>query len=206
MIGPFFSGVILGLVLAMMVGPVFFMVINTSLKQGHLAAVMLAIGVLLSDALYALVTYYGSSLIFYLKKYDFVIGIIGGSLIIVFGILIFTKKPKVEAEALELQKSGTRTVINILKGFTMNTLNPSAFLFWLGVAGTITVKQHFTDFNALLFYSGTLITVFATDLTKSYLATKLKKVITEKFLVWMNRVCGSGLIIYGGYMIIRFFT
>jgi threonine/homoserine/homoserine lactone efflux protein len=206
MIGPFFSGVILGLVLAMMVGPVFFMVINTSLKQGHLAAVMLAIGVLLSDALYALVTYYGSSLIFYLKKYDFVIGIIGGSLIIIFGILIFTKKPKVEAEALELQRSGTRTVINILKGFTMNTLNPSAFLFWLGVAGTITVKQHFTDFNALLFYSGTLITVFATDLTKSYLATKLKKVITEKFLIWMNRVCGSGLIIYGGYMIIRFFT
>jgi threonine/homoserine/homoserine lactone efflux protein len=206
MIGPFFSGVILGLVLAMMVGPVFFMVINTSLKQGHLAAVMLAIGVLLSDALYALVTYYGSSLIFYLKKYDFIIGIIGGSLIIVFGILIFTKKPRVEAEALELQRSGTRTVINILKGFTMNTLNPSAFLFWLGVAGTITVKQHFTDFNALLFYSGTLITVFATDLTKSYLATKLKKVITEKFLVWMNRICGSGLIIYGGYMIIRFFT
>lgn len=206
MIGPFFSGVILGLVLAMMVGPVFFMVINTSLKQGHLAAVMLAIGVLLSDALYALVTYYGSSLIFYLKKYDFVIGIIGGSLIIVFGLLIFTKKPRVEAEALEIQRSGTRTVINILKGFTMNTLNPSAFLFWLGVAGTITVKQHFTDFNALLFYSGTLITVFATDLTKSYLATRLKKVITERFLVWMNRICGSGLVIYGAYMIIRFFT
>jgi len=202
--GPFLSGVILGLVLAMMVGPVFFMMINTSLKRGFRASAMLAIGVVISDALYAAVTFYGSSLIFYLKQYDSVIGITGGSLIIVFGVLIFTKKPTIDAEALEIEQNGTKNLLNILKGFSMNLLNPSAFLFWLGVAGTITVKQHYSNFNAILFYSGTLLTVFTTDLSKGYLASKLKRVITQNFLIWMNRVCGSGLVIYGAYMIIRF--
>jgi threonine/homoserine/homoserine lactone efflux protein len=202
--GPFINGVILGLVLAMMVGPVFFMMINTSLKRGFNASAMLAIGVVLSDAVYAVITFYGSTLIFYLKQYDFVIGITGGSLIIIFGILIFTKKPTIDAEALEIEQSGTKNLINILKGFSMNLLNPSAFLFWLGVAGTITVKQHYSNFNAMLFYSGTLCTVFITDLSKGYLASKLKRLITQNFLIWMNRVCGTGLAVYGAYMIIRF--
>ena len=49
MIGPFLSGAILGLVLAMMIGPVFFMIVNTSLKQGFIPAALLAIGIMLAN-------------------------------------------------------------------------------------------------------------------------------------------------------------
>ncbi len=203
--GPFISGILLGLVLALMIGPVFFMIINTSLKQGFVPSAMLAIGVIISDALFAAITFYGSSLIFYLKKYDYIIGFTGGSLIIIFGILIFFKKPTIDAEALEIESIGTtKKLINILKGFTMNMFNPSAFLFWLGVAGALTVRQHYSGFNALIFYSGTLFTVLSTDLLKGYLASKLKNIITEKFLIWMNRICGVSLAGYGIYLIIRF--
>ena len=76
--GPILSGILLGLMLAMLIGPVFFMVINTSIKQGFIQAAMFAVGVLISDIIFATITYYGSALIFYLKKYDHVIGLIGG--------------------------------------------------------------------------------------------------------------------------------
>ena len=83
------SGILLGSVLALLVGPVFFMIINTSIKKGFLPASMLAVGVLLSDALFVVLTYFGSTFLIYLKTYDYAVGFSGGLLITVFGIFTF---------------------------------------------------------------------------------------------------------------------
>ncbi|MBK6639775.1 MAG: LysE family transporter [Bacteroidetes bacterium] len=68
MFEPIISGLLLGGVLALLVGPVFFMIINTSIKKGVLPASMLAVGVLLSDAFFAALTFFGSSFIFISKN------------------------------------------------------------------------------------------------------------------------------------------
>lgn len=206
MLEPIISGLLLGGVLAFLVGPVFFMIINTSIKKGVLPASMLAVGVLLSDAFFAALTFFGSSFIFYLKEYDFIIGISGGLLILSFGIFTFFKEAIVNAGALEVIDDSKTRIIDVLKGFTMNTLNPSALLFWLGVAGAVTVKEHYTGYNALLFYSSTLGMVFCTDLLKAWVAARLKGIITANFLVWMNRISGLALGIYGIIMIVKIFT
>jgi len=46
-----FNGVIYGLVLAVLVGPVFFTLIQTSIERGFKSGVYVAIGISLSDAL-----------------------------------------------------------------------------------------------------------------------------------------------------------
>src|SRR5688572_5162560 len=143
MIEPFIKGILLGGVLALLVGPVFFMIINTSIKKGFLPASMLAFGVLISDALFVVITYYGSSLLFYLKEYDHIVGISGGLLIFTFGIFTFFKKASVSADALEFIDDSKTRAIDVVKGFMMNTLNPSALLFWLGVAGTVSLEVKF---------------------------------------------------------------
>ncbi len=206
MVEPIISGVLLGGLLALLVGPVFFMIINTSIKKGFLPASMLAFGVLLSDGLFVVLTYYGSSLLFYMQEYNQVVGISGGLLILGFGIVTFFKDATINAEALEVIDDSKTRAIDVIKGFTMNTLNPSALLFWLGVAGTISVKEHFTGYNALLFYGSTLGMVFGTDLLKAWVSTRLKGIITGKFLLWMNRISGLALSCYGIYMIVKIFT
>ena len=206
MFEPVISGIILGGVLALLVGPVFFMIINTSIKKGVLAASMLAIGVLLSDGFFVALTYFGSSFLSYLQEYKKIVGISGGVLILAFGIFTFFKEASVKADALEMIDDSKTRMIDVIKGFTMNTLNPSALLFWLGVAGTITVNNHFTGYHALLFYTSTLGVVFGTDLLKAYVASKLKGIITGSFLLWMNRISGIALAAYGTYMIINIFT
>ncbi len=206
MIEPVIGGILLGGVLALLVGPVFFMIINTSIKKGFLPASMLAFGVLLSDALFVALTYYGSSFLIYVQEYNHLIGLCGGLLILSFGVFTFFKKASVSAEALEVIDDSKTRVIDIIKGFTMNTLNPSALLFWLGVAGTISVKEHYTGIHALLFYSSTLGMVFSTDLLKAWISTRLKGIISEIFLVWMNRISGMALAAYGIFMIVKIFT
>lgn len=206
MFEPVISGILLGGLLACLVGPVFFMIINTSIKKGFLPASMLAFGVLLSDGLFVVLTYYGSSFLFYMKEYDDVIGICGGLLILGFGVGTYFKDATIKAEVLEVIDDSKTRAIDVIKGFTMNTLNPSALLFWLGVAGTITVKDNYTGYNALLFYGSTLGMVFGTDLLKAWVSTRLKGIITGKFLMWMNRISGLALSIFGIYMIVKIFT
>ncbi len=206
MIEPVISGILLGCVLALLVGPVFFMIINTSVKKGFLPASMLALGVLLSDALFVALTYYGSSVLFYLKEYDYIVGLCGGLLIITFVIFIFFKKPVVTADALEVVDDSKTRAIDVVKGFTMNSLNPSALLFWLGVAGTISLKEQYQGWHSFAFYTATLGVVFSTDLLKAWIAARLKGIITSRFLIGMNRVSGIALAIYGVYMILKIFA
>lgn len=206
MIEPVISGILLGGVLALLVGPVFFMIINTSIKKGFLPASMLAFGVLISDALFIILTYYGSSFLFYLKEYNHIVAMSGGLLILTFGIFTYFKKAVVTADALEVIDDSKTRVIDIVKGFTMNSLNPSALLFWLGVAGTISLKEQYQGWHTLAFYSATLGMVFSTDLLKAWVATRLKGIITAAFLIWMNRISGIALGAYGIYMIVKSFT
>jgi threonine/homoserine/homoserine lactone efflux protein len=203
---PLISGLLLGGVLSLMVGPVFFMIINTSIKKGFLPATMLAIGVFLSDLMYVLLTYYGSSMLNIMREHDTAVGLSGGILIMMFGLFTFFKEAKVDAGALELVDDSRTRAIDILKGFMMNTLNPSALLFWLGVAGTLSVKQDFNDQQAVLFYTGTLGMVLASDLLKAWLATRARKIVSGSFLLWMNRISGIALFCFGIYMIIRLFV
>ena len=206
MIEPVISGILLGSVLALLVGPVFFMIINTSIKKGFLPASMLAFGVLLSDALFVVLTYFGSSVLFYLQEYDYIVGFSGGLLIIIFGVFTFFKKATVSADALEMIDDSKTRIIDVIKGFTMNSLNPSALLFWLGVAGTISLKEKYHGWYSAAFYGATLGMVFSTDLLKAWVAARLKGIITSRFLIWMNRISGIALAAYGFYMIVKIFA
>ena len=51
------KGVVTGFVLSIMIGPVFFVLLETSIKKGVRAALALDLGVLLSDLLYILIAY-----------------------------------------------------------------------------------------------------------------------------------------------------
>ena len=53
------EGLEMGLLLSMMIGPVFFALVNTSLDHGFKQSAILAFGVFLSDLVYVLVTNFG---------------------------------------------------------------------------------------------------------------------------------------------------
>ena len=197
------EGMALGGVLALMIGPVFFMMINTSLKKGFTPAIYMAFGVMLSDAMFITFAFFGSTYIRNFNLHNFLIGIIAGGILIIFGIVNLFKKPNVSAESLQLPDDSKTFFIDTGKGFMMNTLNPFAFIFWMGVAGTMSVKVSFTHFHLLVFFFITLLTIFTTDLLKAYLASRLKKIITPNFLLWMNRITGIVLILYGIRTVIR---
>lgn len=180
-----------------MIGPVFFMLLNTSIKKGFKPAAYLAAGVALSDIVFISVASFGSSRIETISGQDLLIGYAGGILLIIFGLVTIFKKARVSSEALELPDDSKTLLIDTLKGFMMNTLNPFVLIFWLGVAGALHTGSITSKFDQVVFFSTVIVTVFSTDLLKAFLATRLKKLLTARLLLWLNRISGFGLIIFG---------
>jgi threonine/homoserine/homoserine lactone efflux protein len=201
MIEAIVSGISLGLVLAILLGPVFFMLINTSIKKGFIHAFYLAIGVIISDAMFITVAYFSSAGLILANSHKFTIGIVGGILLIIFGIYNLVKRPKVDENSLMDFDDSKLYLVNTLKGFMMNTLNPFSLVFWVGISGTINAKTGDDKGDVILFFICVLSTVLATDLLKAYLAVKLKKIIRPALLLWLNRLSGIGLMAFGIRMI-----
>jgi threonine/homoserine/homoserine lactone efflux protein len=197
MIASVLQGISLGLVLAFMIGPVFFMLLNTSIKKGFKPAAYLAMGVALSDMLFIFIALYGSSKISELNNHSKIIGWSGGMLLIVFGCISLFKKAGISADEPVLPDDSRTLLIDTAKGFMMNSLNPFVLIFWLGVTGALQAEHVVGSREELLFFTAVILTVFGTDLLKAFLATRLKKLLTASFLLWLNRISGTGLIIFG---------
>lgn len=198
MIEAIVKGMGVGLILSLLTGPVFFALIQTSIEKGFKAGASLASGVFLSDLFYILIIYYGAKNVVIEEKYSIILGWVGGGFLIGIGIYYLLKKatePKLEIE--KIRHSGY-----LLKGFLMNTLNPFVILYWIGIISYLSISDKETN-SQFGFFAATLLTILSSDVLKSYIASKLRHVISSRVIKWLNRIAGVALIIFGLRMIIK---
>jgi threonine/homoserine/homoserine lactone efflux protein len=200
MLDPILSGIVFGLVLAIMLGPVFFTLLQTSLHEGFKAGVYLAFGVLVSDACCIVVAYLFASQLDLTHKYRIAVGWIGGFLMIGFGIINFFRK--VKPKEVDDDKKTVHAKF-LLKGFFMNLLNPAVLLFWISIIGLVKLKEEYTKFHEAVFFASVLATVFSTDLLKSFVANRISHLLNASVLHWINWVVGSVLVAFGLRMIVK---
>ena len=89
------------------------------------------------------------------------------------------------------------------KGFLLNFANPFVWIFWLGVVGVVTSTYSEKTEYMVVFLIGTLGTVFATDIIKSFIANKIKNILKPHFMTWLNRLVGLSLIVFGVFLMLR---
>lgn len=197
---PIISGFTFGITLAFLLGPVFFTLIQTSLHEGFRAGLMFASGVFISDTFLIGACYLFASKLNLMTKYPDEMGIIGGIVLASFGIFQFIKKTKVKEVDNEKRTLHSRFALH---GFLLNTLNPMVLLFWLSVVSIVTARQHYTTLNDFEFFASLLLTVAGTDVLKSYLSHKLKRLLKANVMHRINQITGIILIGFGGEMIAR---
>lgn len=196
------NGVISGIVLAFLIGPVFFTILQTSIEHGFRSGFFVAIGVSLSDAFYISLAYLGIYQLFDKGNFKVYLAYLGGGVLLVMGfyylIIKSRKLANYDPEKVEV-KNPFKLVI---KGFLINGLTPMVLIFWLGTVGIATTKLGYdTPGKAIPFFAAIVCTVFITDIIKAKLADKLRQVLTPKFIRTMNFVLGLVLVIFGGRLI-----
>ncbi|MBN1651048.1 MAG: LysE family transporter [Bacteroidales bacterium] len=202
-----YEGFILGFTLAFFFGfgPAFFTLIQTGIHRGFLKGLFLAIGIFLNDVLLVSLSILGAHAIMSnIQKYQ-LLGIVGGILLIIFGFVSYRHKVIMNENNEGLNDNGPNYFTFVLKGFLLNLANPFVWVFWptvvLGVAAPFMSETH----DMILFFAGTLSVVLISDITKVYLASRIKRYITAKFLTLINRIVGVGLVIFGIALIVRTF-
>lgn len=192
-----------GFLLSVMIGPVFFVLLETSIRRGFREALIFDLGVLASDALYILLAY-----LFYAEVDKMstgtnkaVFGFIGGGIFIIYGVVNFFKKLKIRTESslenIEYQKLDF--VRTFLKGFLLNFANPLILFYWFSVLtlANQSISDDASDFMLFLFLIIVLLTFLGFDLLKILGAKQLKPLVTDRVLIGLNRLIGLVFFLFG---------
>ena len=196
------NGVISGIVLALLIGPVFFTIIQTSIERGFRSGFFVAVGVSLSDAFYISVSYLGVYQLFDQGNFREYLAYVGGIVLLAMGFYYLIVKSRKLANYDPMKVEAKSPYKLVVKGFIINGLTPMVLIFWIGTVGVATTKLGYvTPSDAIPFFSAIVATVFITDVIKAKLADHLRRVLTPKFVRTLNFVLGIVLVIFGGRLI-----
>ena len=196
----------LGFLLAFMIGPVFFVLIETSVTKGFRAAVILDIGVIIADIIFIGVAYFSSFQLLENLSNQPGLYVFGGTILAVYGLIIFLKKTKRNDLKAQLSNSFKVNYTELfIKGFLLNFINIGVLIFWLGII-IVTGPSLENDINRFYVFFGSLIVAyFITDLFKILLAKQLKKRLTPKIILKIKKLLGIILLICGLVLISKGF-
>ena len=202
----FKNAFLIGFFMAFMIGPVFFMLIQTSILKGARAAIAFDIGVILGDITFILIAYYGSRSLLEKIKDDPRLFYVGGLVLIIYGLITYLDKGNKKEEVSDINVSINNNYLKLLiKGFFLNFINIGVLAFWLGTVLVIGPALKMNETH-IFYYFGTIITAyFITDLGKIFLAKQLKSKMTPQVTYKFKKVMGIILIICGVFLMLQGF-
>lgn len=200
MIEDIVTGIPLGIFLSFLIGPVFFVLLETSAVKGFRAALVFDVGVVLADILFIAVAYFSSYRLIQTIKNDPAIFIFGGILMLTYGIISFLKLKRVsknidEVPLDELVKKNYLSLF--IKGFLLNFINVGVLLFWFMILITIGPKLELETSRMVVFFSSVLLTYLLVDIGKILLAKQLRNQMTPNNILKIKKAISILLIIFG---------
>lgn len=206
MIEDILSGIPLGIFLSFMVGPVFFVLLETSALKGFRAALVFDLGVVLADIVFITIAYFSSYRLIQSIQNDPAIYIFGGILMLTYGVISFVKTKraskilensddKFEKIDAEIRKKNYLGLF--AKGFLLNFINVGVLLFWFLILITVGPKLQLDSSRMIVFFGTVIITYIIIDLGKILLAKQLKHKMTPTTILKMKNIISIILIIFG---------
>ena len=192
-----------GFFTAFIMGPVFWVLLETSITKGFKAAVAFDLGVMLADVCFIGVCYLGSFQLLEDEQNKQGLFVLGGTILLLYGIFSWINRAKKNKDNLDLQESKENYFGLAVKGFAINILNVGVFIFWGGITivSSPASGKSFTTF--VLFFSIVLLSYFITDLLKISVANRFKSLLTGKGIVIVNSTVSLILVVSGVVLILK---
>ena len=195
----------IGIILALTIGPVFFVLLETSITKGFRAALTFDLGVILADIIFILIAYYSTTTILDKVKDDPNLLVFGGVVLTVYGLISYIKTSKSfreifrEHHSIEIKKNYTAL---FFKGFLLNFINIGVLGGW--IAALIFAKSLTQNEEGVVFFITTvLLTYFTVDILKIVAAKKVKHKLTPRFIFKMKKIISLIILGIGLLLIIQ---
>ncbi len=193
------EAIIIGVILAFMIGPVFFMLIQTSILKGFRAAFSFDLGVVFGDAVFLFLAYFGSRSILSNIENNPLLFKVGGTILVIYGLVTFfnnKQKQIIQDETLVVAQKSNYIHL-FLKGFFLNIINVGVLGFWFGMIVIYSANFQMNEAKIFRFFMMVLLTYLIVDIGKILLAKKLRDKMIPSTIYKMKRIMGIILIIFG---------
>ncbi|MGB5507436.1 LysE family translocator [Robiginitalea sp.] len=194
----------LGFLLSFMVGPVFFVLLETSATKGFRAGLALDLGVVLADIFFLVIAYFSSFQLLENLSNQPGLYVFGGVILLVYGLTTFFRSDFKEKKPRIVTRSSDYLGL-FVKGFLLNFINIGVLVFWLGVIIIVGPSLNNQPNRIITFFSAMLGAYLITDIFKIILAKQLRRKLTRDRILLVKKTLGIILIICGIVLIIKGF-
>ncbi len=194
----------LGFLLSFMIGPVFFVLLETSATKGFRAGLVFDFGVIFADIIFLTIAYFSSFQLLENLSNQPGLYVFGGVILVVYGITIFFNREYIGTKTdIKPRKGGYLSLF--VKGFLLNFINIGVLVFWLGVIIIVGPSLNNDPNRIIIFFSSMLSAYLVTDMVKILLAKQLRRKLTIERIRWVKKGLGIVLVIFGAVLITKGF-
>lgn len=197
MLNEILTAIYLGTLLSFLIGPVFFVLLETSATKGFRAAFMFNTGVITADILFILVAYFSSYRLIENIQDEPALFIFGGLIMFTYGIVSYVKlrNNKIDNVVVDLAKKNYLVLMG--KGFLLNFINIGVLGFWLMILIIIGPKMEMNPNRIFTFFAVILATYLTVDVGKILLAKRLKSKLTIANITKVKKITSVILMVFG---------
>ena len=192
------EGMLTGIMLTIMVGPVTIIIIRNGLEINRKAGILAAGGTWFSDLFFIAITYWLTTSVNEWvddPKVKFALYLLGGLGLLLMGLWMTWVKKKAVAD--DYHPTSLHYTQAFFSGFLVNSLSPFTLFFWLGSA----VFLHMQSEAPVYYYVGLMLMLATGDFIKAWIAPKLAVWLKEKYVYWIQVIAGITIALVGGYII-----
>ena len=204
MINDILTGIPWGIFLSFMIGPVFFILLETSITKGFRAALVFDLGVVLGDIFFIGIAYLGSYRLIQSLKDKPALFMFGGMLMLAYGIISFIKlkkEGKIKYDLIDKEIIKKNYISLFIKGFFLNIINIGVLGFWLAIIISVGPKLELQTSRMMTFFTSVIVTYLLIDCIKILLAKQLKSKLTPSNILKVKKGISIVLIVFGVVLI-----
>lgn len=204
MINDILSGIPWGIFLSFMIGPVFFILLETSIIKGFRAALVFDLGVVLGDIVFIGIAYLGSYRLIQSLKDQPALFIFGGVLMLVYGIISFIqlkKEEKINTDIIDREIIKKNYLSLFIKGFLLNIINIGVLGFWLAIIISVGPKLEMKMSRMATFFISVVVSYLFIDCIKIVLAKQLKTKLTPANILKIKKGISIVMMVFGMVLI-----
>ena len=197
------GGLSFGLFMAISVGPTLFAVIRYSMNHSYRAGLAFVLGVSLSDIMFVSLANLAAPFLKAMETYITELSYGGGAVLIGMGLVGLLKKYKPQRPSQSTANISSSQYFSIFgNGFLVNTINPGVLLNWLAIVtviATSTASLSHADAATyrIVFFGSCLLLVLGIDFLKVLLADSIRRKLTLRLIMRLNRLSAAILLVFG---------
>tara|TARA_B100000524_G_scaffold327500_1_gene211667 strand:- start:3803 stop:4414 length:612 start_codon:yes stop_codon:yes gene_type:complete len=201
----YFPPIIAGIATAFIMGPVFWVLLETSITKGFGSAVAFDVGVMISDVVFIGICIFAGSKLAGAEDNEQGFYLLGGAILIVYGLILLLNKKTDKKTASKLTINKKNYFNLAVKGFALNMINVGVLLYWLTLFKTVAQDFGPSTKDHIIFFTIVLSIYFLVDLIKIVFANRFSSFLTERNSVYINIIIALILIISGIVFLIKGF-